>query len=268
MADSLNKPLSNERIGGEISKYKEDKKMLFWFILATAIVAVYWLSGFGLFCFYFGMKQAKKDWTDKNGKLQVPSLFVSVAIFSLMMPLGLLFRQCKKVIAWAKEKRESRNAKRRERKRKLWLENNPTTIFYNYHAGVFAFVRADDYEKEFVRHERHVRQEIAKHDTLLLDLIPLTIVFALSEERGRYKYPYLVSGGKHAIDALMEKEDIVLVQKDDIFVPLCNAFILSYEEQQTLLGTRIPRSVESYTRDNTHHATRFLINNPFPSDLR
>ncbi len=242
--------------------------MLFWLVLVTVIVAVYWLLGFGLFCFYFGLEETKKNHTKKNGGMQLLPVLLIVGISSGIMPFGLLYRWGRQSVARVREKREGRNALRRERKRKLWLENNPPTIFYNHHAGVFAFVRADDYERERVRHERHVKQGIAKHDTLLLDLVPTTIVFAIMEEMDRCKYSYLISGGRNAIDALMENKNIVLERKDDIFVPLCNAFILSFEEQQTLLGTRIPKSVECHTRDDTYYAKKFLTNNPFPSDLK
>lgn len=190
-----------------------------------------------------------------------------IFLFALLsrLPALSLYKTLRSLPSRLRNSRLERSAARKNKRQKEWLKKNPVQLCYNFSCGIFVFVKAADYHRAVEKREKWKAMEAAEHDKWLFSLLSDSVVMATEKARDRYPRSYFVSGDRAMILKVLENSGVVLERKEDIFVPLVNAFVLDYEEMEKRLATRVKNSVP---REQSYSCFEYLTKQPLPENLR
>lgn len=144
---------------------------------------------------------------------------------------------------WRKEREEREQEQaRRAQLRKEWIAANKPKLYYNTVSGVTAVLRPADYDacqKDTKRSRRNGFWE--KNNILLPARQTFVFVVKQGEELIRantgsdHVRRYKIAGWLSQLDEIIEKGEVELERKEDIFVPWVNESLVPFEQQMNTL---------------------------------
>ena len=202
----------------------------------------------------------------RSQKRPEPGLILWLLFYAygaLLGPLAWLYRWAdagyERFVSWRSKKRDQRKARIRD----IYL-NQPVELVFNSHpSGIFAFMREEDFDRACEQHDRALKCGSNTH-TSVTEGISHTIVFASQKAKDRYRDGRYISGGMDQVNSIVGNPRVSVRRDKRLFVPLVNALVLPYDEQWSLLTTRVGSGDR---RDFTDAVMNFLTEHVLPDHL-